>query len=130
MFAGSESVGPVVSRTVTLKDLWVKLLCASIALQRTDVVPIANVLLAGGVQTTGTLPSTASVAVGLGQETGAPWALVASAVMSAGTLLITGPVVSRTVTLKLPVATLRAVSVAEHCTAVVPSGKTVPDAGV
>src|SRR5579884_747327 len=43
--------------------------------------------------------------------------------------VITGLVVSRTVTMKLPVAVLPAASVAEQLTAVVPKGKVLPEAG-
>ena len=60
--------------------------------------------------------------------TTAPAALVASAVMSAGTVT-TGGVVSTTVTLKASLVLLPAASVAVQVTDVVPSGNVLPDAG-
>ncbi len=53
---------------------------------------------------------------------------VASNVWSIGAVIV-GAVVSLTVTVKDAVPTLFARSVEEHETTVVPSGKTVPDAG-
>jgi hypothetical protein len=48
----------------------------------------------------------------------------------AGTPEKTGPVVSVTVTVKLPCAVFPAPSVAEQLTVVVPTGKVEPDAGL
>ena len=45
-------------------------------------------------------------------------------------MLVSGGVVSLTVTLKLPSASLPALSVAEQLTVVSPSGKVLPEAGV
>jgi len=76
------------------------------------------------------LPSTASVA-DTANVTGAPVAVVALAVMFAGTVM-TGGVVSVfvTVTVKLFVAVLPCASCAEHVTVVVPIANVAPDAGV
>ncbi len=46
-----------------------------------------------------------------------------------GTFKMVGAVVSSTVTVKLPFAVLRAASVAEQLTVVVPRPKVLPDAG-
>jgi hypothetical protein len=50
-------------------------------------------------------------------------------VMSDSTPVMVGAVVSRTVTSKLPVASLPAASVAEQFTCVMPIGKVFPEAG-
>ena len=63
--ACAEIDGAVVSCTVTLKLLVASFPAASVALQFTVVVPRAKVLPEAGVQTTATLPSTMSLAVGL-----------------------------------------------------------------
>ncbi len=85
-----------------------------------------------GEQVGVTAPSTLSVAVAV-KLTVAPDALVASAVMSAGTVTIGGVVsvitVSATVILKLPLAVLLCASVAEQLTVLMPNGKTEPEAG-
>ena len=92
------------------------------------MVPNPNVLpLTGDVVTTGAA-STRSVAVGAKVAT-APEGLVASKVMLAKAA-ITGAVVSCTVTVKLPVLTFPASSVAEVFTVVVPMAKVDPLAGV
>src|SRR3569833_3132075 len=118
--AGRVIAGGVVSTTVTLKEAvdWLPLL--SIAVHWMTVVPRGKVLPDAGVAVTETAPSTASFAVAE-KATSAPAALVASAVMSAGTV-ITGGVVSPTVTGKLPVAVFPAASFAVTMTIVVPSG--------
>jgi hypothetical protein len=102
---------------------------ASLAVQVTGVVPTAKVEPEAGVQVTGTLPETRSVAVGAGQVTTAPLVLVAVTVMFAGIPDRTGGVVSTTPTVKVAVAGLPAASEAEQVTVVVPSGKTDPGAG-
>ena len=50
--------GGVVSTTVTVNDCRAVLPCASVALQFTVVVPMANVDPDAGLQDTGTAPST------------------------------------------------------------------------
>ena len=100
----------------------------SVAEQVTVVVPIGKVLPDAGVQTGVIEPSTVSVAVAVNVTT-APAELVASVVISAGTVT-TGAVVSTTVTVKVADPVLPALSVAEQVTVVGPSGKVLPDAGV
>src|SRR5205809_6654310 len=102
--------------------------CASVAVHVTVVLPSAKVLPEAGVELTVTSPSTISSALAV-KVTTAPAALVASAVMSAGTV-IAGGVMSRTVTVKLPVALLPCASVAVAFTVVVPSAKVLPEEGV
>jgi hypothetical protein len=66
MSAGQVIVGAVLSRTVTRK-LQVELFrLASVAVQATDVVPIAKVLPEGGTQTTAGAGSQRSLTVGAG----------------------------------------------------------------
>jgi hypothetical protein len=129
MFAGNVSAGAVVSRTVTLKLPDALLPCASVAEQVTAVVPSGNVLPEAGAHATATLPSTRSDAVGIVQAAAAPDGPVASSVMLEGMPLRLGAVVSCTVTLNEAEALLPCASVAEQFTAVVPSGKLLPDAG-
>ena len=126
--AGSERVGAVVSRTVTVNEPWAVLLCASVALHCTVVVAMANVDPEAGLQVTLTAPSTRSVDDAL-KVTAAPDALVASAVMFAGSESV-GAVVSRTVTVNEPLAVLLCASVALHCTVVVPIAKVEPERGL
>jgi hypothetical protein len=128
MFAGSVSTGPAVSCTVTVKRPVDELSCVSLAEHVTVVVPSGNVLPEAGVHVAGTGPSIASVAVAVNVTT-APAVLVAGVVMFAGSVS-TGPAVSCTVTVKLPVDSLPHVSLAEHVTIVVPSGNALPEAGM
>ncbi len=128
ILAGTVTTGSVVSRTVTVKVADPVLPAVSVAEQVTVVVPSGKVLPDAGVQTGVIEPSTVSVAVAVNVTT-APAELVASVVISAGTVT-TGSVVSRTVTVKVADPVLPAVSVAEQVTVVVPSGKVLPDAGV
>src|SRR5260370_14204413 len=86
-----------------------------------------NVGADAGEEGAGGGPSTLSVAVAP-KVTMAPAAPVACAVMGFGTCNA-GGVVSTTVTVKLPVDVLPAVSVAEQFTVVVPSGKIEPEGG-
>src|ERR1051326_6955468 len=95
------TVGGVVSTTVTLNEPWPVLPCESVELHETTCVPSEKTEPDGGVQVTEVLRSTRSVAVTV-KLTVAPAGLVASAVMSAGTLTV-GGVVSTTVTLNEPV---------------------------
>src|SRR5437870_2802092 len=103
--AVSAEVGGVVSRTVTVNAADAVLARASAAVQLTVVVAIANVVPLAGVH-------------------------VAAAVGFGGGSVSVGAVVSRTVTVKLFVATFARVSVAEQVTVVVASGNVAPLAGV
>jgi hypothetical protein len=93
--------------------------------QVTVVVPILKVDPEAGLQDVLIAPSTKSVAEEV-KVTAAPPAPVASAVIGAGTVT-TGGVVSWTVIEKLPLLVLPAASVAEQVTAVVSSGKVLPE---
>jgi hypothetical protein len=128
MFAGTVITGGIVLSTVTIKEACELLLCASVAAQVTVVAPMGNVAPDAGVQLTGSDPSTRSIAVAV-YVTTAPLALVAAVVILAGTV-ITGGVVSCTVTVKEACDLLLCESVALQVTVVVPSGKVEPDAGV
>ena len=129
MFVGTVNAGGVVSCTVTSKRVLPALPATSRAEQVTCVVPSANVLPDKGEQVTLTLPSTASFAVGAVQDAVAPPGPVASSVMLLGVPLIDGGVVSRTVTVKLPVAWLVRASVDVQLTVAVPSANVLPDGG-
>jgi hypothetical protein len=115
---------------MTWKEAWVVWAPVSVAEQSTVVVPSAKVDPDAGAQVTGSVPSTTSVAVGVGKDTCAPAELVASAVMSAGTLEMTGAEELVTVTLNEPVPAFAAASEAEHSTVVVPIGNSEPEVGV
>src|SRR4029450_5426916 len=65
---------------------------SSVAVPRTGVVPTGNVLPLAGEHETPTLPLTASVAVGDGQETAAPSAFAVVTDLSPRTLSRTGAV--------------------------------------
>src|SRR3954467_13772023 len=91
-------------------------------------MPVRNVPPEAGAHVTVSVPSTMSVDVGSVYVTFAPLGLVASTLTFA-CAEITGGVVSRTITLKVRVATLPAASRAVQVTTVVPSAKSVPDAG-
>src|SRR5436190_15145429 len=87
--SGSDSVGGVVSTTVTLNvALEVKPMVLE-AEHVTAVEPIAKVEPDGGLHATGTLPSSRSVALAANVTT-APFGPVASAVMSCGTVSFGG----------------------------------------
>jgi hypothetical protein len=93
------------------------------------VYPTGNVEPDTGAHVTWTVPSTVSVAVGVGQEAGAPPGPTASLKIS-GVLLTIGAVVSTVCTANsLGVAGFPAVSVAVHVTVVLPTGNRLPDAG-
>ncbi len=115
------------SVTVTVKLPLAVLLRVSLAEQLTVVVAIGKVEPEAGAHVTGREPSTASLAVAV-KLTTAPAELVACAVMLAGSVS-TGRVVSCTVTVKLPLAVLLWVSLAEQLTVVVAIGKVEPEAG-
>lgn len=103
IFAGTVTVGGVVSRTVTVKDALPVLPAASVAEQFTVVVPNGNVLPEGGTQVGVIAPSTMSEALAE-KLTTAPDEPVASTVIFEGTVTV-GGVVSCTVIVKeaLPV---------------------------
>jgi hypothetical protein len=126
--AGTVIVGGVVSWMVTVKVAFAALLAASWAEQLTLVFPSGNIEPEAGVHATATAPSTRSVAVAV-KFTVAPFELVASAVIGAGTV-ITGGVVSWTVTVKVALAALLAASWAEQLTVVLPTGNIDPEARV
>jgi hypothetical protein len=79
MFAGTVTVGPVVSSTLTVKLPGFVLPCASVAEQFTVVGPSGNVDPDGGLHITGTGPSTLSFA-DAEYVTTAPAGLIASRV--------------------------------------------------
>ena len=109
------------STTETLNDFESLLPWASEAVQLTVVLRSrANCVPEAGVQLRSTLPSTRSVACA-DHETRAPAGLVASAVMSSGTVMA-GAVVSRTVTVNVADPVLPRVSSAVHVTVVSPTG--------
>jgi hypothetical protein len=114
--------------TVTVKLRLARLPALSVAEQFTVVVAMGNVAPDAGLHVTGSVPSTMSVADGV-KVTTAPLAPVACTVIFAGTV-IDGGVVSCTVTVKLAVPLLPALSVAEHETVVVAMGNVAPDAGL
>ncbi len=98
---------------------------ASVAVALTLVVPSGKTPPDCGLKVTCTGPPTASSAVAAKVAT-APWAEVASTTRSGGSES-TGPVLSRTVTLKVAVEVLPAPSVAVALTWVVPSGNVLPE---
>ncbi len=92
MLAGTVRAGAVLSWTVTVKVLALLVLpVESFAVQDTVVMPSAKVAPEAGVQFTTGDGSTRSAAVAV-KVTAAPAALVASAVMSAGTVSVGGVV--------------------------------------
>src|ERR1700693_4376876 len=94
MFGGVESHGPTVTLNVDEEGLP----RVSLAEQGTGVVcPAGKVEPEPGLQLTGLEPSTRSVAVGSAYVTVAPNEEVAGVLMSDGTPLNAGPVVSTTV---------------------------------
>jgi hypothetical protein len=99
--------------------------------QVTVVVPTGNVEPDAGLQDTGTVPSTMSVALAE-NETAAPPAPVACTPLMFGGTLTTGGVVSTTVTTKDvdTVPTVGSGSVASQFTVVGPSGNVEPEGGV
>lgn len=128
MSAGMDPIaGGVVSCTVTVNVAVEWLPAASVAVQVTVVVVIEKVDPDAGAHVTPTEPETASLADGLVNVTEAPDVEVASAVMFAGTLLITGPVVSTTVILKVAVLLFPCESVALHVTVCWPRAKVAPE---
>src|SRR5262245_35415140 len=117
----------VCSRTVTWKLQELVSPKESSAPQTTLVVPIRKKLPGGGEQLRLFRPQ-ASAAVAVYFTTVQP-EFVARAVISAGQLT-TGGVVSTTVTVKVQVLALPALSVALHVTLLWPARKLLPDGGV
>jgi hypothetical protein len=128
LLVGQVITGGVVSTTVTVKLHEALFPLASVAVQVTVVVPIRKVLPDAGVQTITGFGSQMSVAVAWNVAT-APAGLVHSRVIFAGQVM-TGGVVSTTVTVKLHEELLPLASVAVQVTVVVPIRKVLPDAGV
>jgi len=115
-------------RTWTWNDPVALLPWASVAVQVTVVGPTGNVEPDGGLHVTGRGPSTRSIAFAANVTT-APLGPVASAVTLAGTVSA-GGVVSTTVTVKLALAVLPAISLAAQVTVVVPRWSVEPEGGV
>src|SRR5215212_9935735 len=116
MFAGTVTVGAVVSTTYRVKLLPAELPAASVAVQVTSWLPsTATVTPLAGVQLVVTVPSTMSLAVGFVYVTPAPPGPVASAVTSACGAIV-GGVVSTTYRWNVLVPVLPAASVAEQVT--------------
>ena len=90
-----ETIGAVVSSTVTVKELCAELPCELVEVQVTEVAPSANVLPGDGEHQTASVPSTLSVAEGVPYVTDAPEADIASAVMLDGVPLMIGGCVGR-----------------------------------
>src|SRR5207237_5913612 len=67
-FAGTVTMGPVVSLTVTVNEPTRLLPCVSVAVHVTSVAAIGNVAPLAGVQFSATAPSTPWTAVGLTGE--------------------------------------------------------------
>src|SRR5579871_2783890 len=128
MFAGTfEMTGGFVSWTVTVSVPLPTLPAASFAEQVTVVAPIGNVEPDAGEQVGVNFPLTRSVAVAV-NVTAAPFGPLASTVTDVPVTV--GGVVSRTVTVNVPVPVFPAASFAVHVTVVVPSANCAPEAGV
>jgi hypothetical protein len=126
---GRLMTGGVVSFTVTSNDALPVLLCWSVALHVTLVVPSGKVLPEAGAQEAGTLPSTMSVADAEPNVTTAPEGPVASAAAGAEGGVTVGGVVSVTVTVNCMLAGSLFESVAVHVTVVLSTAKVLPEAG-
>jgi hypothetical protein len=126
-----EITGAVVSCTITWNDVLELFDNESVAVHVTNVVPNANVDPDTGSQSTGSVPSTASVAVGAVHDAFAPDDPVASTVRSDGVPEITGAdellEVTKTVNVAVPLFPWE--SCAVHDTTVWPTGKVLPEAG-
>ena len=120
--------GGVASTTLTVKLAVAVLPALSVAVQVTVVVPMGKVLPEAGAQAEVSAPLIKSVAEAV-NVTAAPFGPVASAVILPGTVMV-GGVVSRTMTVKLPLAVFPALSFAVQPTIVMPRGKVLPEAGV
>jgi hypothetical protein len=118
----------VVRVIVTVNELLLVLPRLSLAVHVTIVDPTLNFVPEAGSQVAGSVPSTASTAETVNVST-FPNGSVVESVMFAGTVM-TGPVVSCTVTWKEALLEFPAASLAVQLTVVVPSGNVDPDAGV
>jgi hypothetical protein len=127
MSAGTVTVGPCVSATVTPKLAVPVFPAPSVAVQVTVVVPIGNIAPDAGLQFAVSEPETVSDAEAENVTTPPPTP-AAGAVMSPGTVTV-GAWVSATTTWKSPVPVFPAVSVAEQETPVLPIPKVEPDGG-
>src|SRR3954447_3436339 len=104
MLAGNESTGGVVSRTFTVNDPCAMLPCESVAVHCTVVKAIGKTEPDAWSHVTGTGPSKSSTA-DAEYVTAAPLALVASAVMLAGSESTGGVLSNVTFTSNEPKAT-------------------------
>jgi hypothetical protein len=127
MFAGQATVGLSASVTVTVKLHSAALPAASVAVQRTVVVPTGNAVLLGGTQAKAVTPQL-SVAFGVNSTTAAQVPDSLPITTSAGHVSV-GASASMTVTVKLQLERLPASSVAVHSTVVMPVGNVEPLAG-
>jgi hypothetical protein len=129
MLAGQMATGASVSLTVTLKLQLVVLPEASVAVQLTLLVPLANVLPLVGLQVTVT-PEQLSVAMAGAKLTF--WLHWPDAVLVTTLTgqVITGGSVSLTVTLKLQLAVFPLASSAVQVTMLVPLAKALPLVGL
>jgi hypothetical protein len=123
--AGAVITGAIASVTVTVCVLVELLPLASVAVQVTVVTPTGNKPLAGALLVNVTGLVQLSVAVGAVNTTTALQLAPAVAVIATG-VLITGAVVSVTVTNCVFVTVFPAASVAVHVTTVFPIGKIPP----
>ena len=126
-FPGHSTTGAVSSTTVTVKVQLAVLPLSSVAVQVTVVVPMPRMLPEAGTATTATTLSQSSVAVGRSKVATA-WQRSFAAKVRLEGQVITGSVVSSTVTVKLQVLELPAASVAVAVTVVVPIAKVEPEA--
>ena len=124
MLAALPIVGATVSRTTTLNVPRVSLPALSRATQVTAVVPNRKRLPLGGVHATDA-GAPRSVAVTLKLTVAAPLPSACAYLVDGS--VRTGPLLSTTMTSKLPVTVLPAPSLALHVTTVLPIGKTSPD---
>src|SRR6266849_8461308 len=111
--------------TVTVKLQLSLLPEASVAIHFTEVLPIGNVEPEAGAQLTVMVPGQLSLTVGAGYVTTAPLGDVADTVMFGGHVM-TGGVLSMTVTVNEQVEVLFELSVAVYVTVVVPLGNVAP----
>ena len=121
-FAGTCSVGRVVSVTATVWVAKALLPDASCAVQVTVVMPTGK---PAGASFEIVATPTASDTTGVPSATGVLGPVASTVTVGGATML--GEVVSATVTVKLPVAMLPAASAAEQMTGVVPRGKRDPE---
>ena len=134
MLCGQDATGSSQSLIVTLNEQVAVRPAASVATTLTVVVPTGKNEPEAGVATTVT-PGQLSFA-GVLKLTIAPhWPASLHCVMPAAAPRLLGQETdgssqSSTVTVKEPFVTLPAASVTEHCTVVVPTGNTEPEAGV